>query len=529
MRILLLDLDSMAPSHLGCYGYHRNTSPNIDRIAAEGVRFNNYYTSDAPCFPSRTALMSGQFGIRNGLVGHGGTAGSLRQEGESRNFKDRLSFESLPAFIRSHGLHTALISPFGERHSAWHFFAGFNEIHDTGKSGMESAEEVTPTVLDWVKRNGASDDWFLYVNYWDPHTPYRAPESFGNPFEGEQLPAWINEDVLERHKKKVGPHSVNEINMYNNNTTPRYPRHPGEIADMDGIRKMIDGFDCGVRYMDDHLGMIFDAMREQGVMDDLIIIITADHGENMGELGIYGEHGTADHGTCRIPMIVRWPGRVQPGVREGLHYHIDLLPTLAGMFGTSPGDGWDGRSYAVTLTEGTDEGRDYLVVSQMAHVCQRSVRFGNWLYMRTYHDGYHLFDKEMLFDLERDPLEFDNIASERPDIVKQAVYYLMEWHDERMASINSGVDPLWTVIREGGPFHAQGYLKEYVQRLEATGRGDAVPELMRRHPREFANSDIKQSYAKALITQRIKALQRGGKREELEELMRRYPQMMVKQ
>lgn len=76
MRVLFLDLDSTNPEHLGCYGYHRNTSPNIDKIAAEGVRFTNYYTSDAPCAPSRTALMSGQFGIRNGLVGHGGTAGT---------------------------------------------------------------------------------------------------------------------------------------------------------------------------------------------------------------------------------------------------------------------------------------------------------------------------------------------------------------------------------------------------------------------------------------------------------------------
>jgi choline-sulfatase len=179
MRILLLDLDSTRPDHLGCYGYHRNTSPNIDRIAQEGMRFTNYYTSDAPCFPSRTALMTGRFGIHNGVVGHGGTAADVRHEGPTRLFKDLLAKESLPAFLRTVGLRTALVSPFGERHSAWTFYAGFNEIHNTGKSGMESAEEVTPTVLEWVNNNAAKDDWFLYVNYWDPHTPYRAPLPFG--------------------------------------------------------------------------------------------------------------------------------------------------------------------------------------------------------------------------------------------------------------------------------------------------------------------------------------------------------------
>ena len=74
MRILYLDLDALNPTHLGCYGYHRNTSPTIDKIAAEGIRFNQVYTTDAPCLPSRTAFYSGQFGIHSGVVGHGGTA-----------------------------------------------------------------------------------------------------------------------------------------------------------------------------------------------------------------------------------------------------------------------------------------------------------------------------------------------------------------------------------------------------------------------------------------------------------------------
>ena len=74
MRIVFFDLDTLRPDHLGCYGYFRNTSPNIDSIAREGVRFDRYYCSDAPCLPSRSALQSGLFGIHNGAVGHGGTA-----------------------------------------------------------------------------------------------------------------------------------------------------------------------------------------------------------------------------------------------------------------------------------------------------------------------------------------------------------------------------------------------------------------------------------------------------------------------
>ncbi|MBB6634519.1 sulfatase family protein [Cohnella thailandensis] len=485
MRILFLDLDSLSPDHLGCYGYPRDTSPNIDRIAEQGVRFTGYYTSDAPCAPSRAALMSGRFGIHSGLVGHGGTAADFRREGESRQFRDLLTTESLPGFLRSAGLKTVLFSPFGERHSQWTFYAGFSEIHNSGKSGMESAEEVTPGVLDWIERNSQEDDWFLYVNYWDPHTPYRAPESFGNPFANEPLPDWMTEEMLERHKRKVGPHSAREINMFDNKTNPKWPRQPGELLDMNDLRQMIDGYDCGIRYVDSHVGQLLDALSRNGIMEDLVIIVSADHGENQGQLGIYGEHATADQGTCRIPMIVRWPGVTRPGVDEGLHYHLDFLPTVAELLGKEPSPTWDGRSYAPALTEGTDCGREYLVLSQCVHVCQRSVRFGDWLYMRTYHDGYHLFPKEMLYNLKADPFEQQDVAGEFPDVCMQAVYRLNDWHDEMMATMKHDVDPLWTVIREGGPYHAKGHLPYYVQHLERTGRGDAVPELKKRHPGEF--------------------------------------------
>ncbi|WP_042222965.1 sulfatase family protein [Oceanobacillus manasiensis] len=504
MRVLFLDLDSVSPHHLGCYGYERNTSPNIDKVAEKGVRFNNYYTSDAPCAPSRTALMSGQFGIKNGLVGHGGTAGDMKAEGAERElFGSLATGGSLPSFLQmGAGLNTALISPFPQRHATFNFYAGFNEIFNTGGFGMESAEKVTPVAKDWLKKNAKNDDWFLYINYWDAHTPYRAPESFGNPFAEEPLPEWANEDTLEKHKQAVGPHTVHELEIDHNNMTytnqqsEKYPRSPGEIKNMDDYRKMIDGYDTGIKYVDEHLGKLFDLMEEEGVLEDTIIIISADHGENMGQLGIYGEHGTADDGTCRIPMIIKWPGMKQGVVDEGLHYHLDLPVTLAEMMDLPASPDWDGRSYAPTLKDGEDCGRDYLVVSQCAHVAQRSVRFGDWLYMRTYHDGYHLFDKEMLFNLAEDPREENNLAAQHKDKCMEGAYYLQEWHDDMMFRTGDDVDPLWTVIKEGGPYHAKGYLKNYGKRLVETGREAQFNELKKKHPQEFPEeqSTAKQAF-----------------------------------
>lgn len=488
MRLLYLDLDTLRPDHLGCYGYHRDTSPNIDAIARQGVRLEHYHCSDAPCLPSRAALMSGRFGIHTGVVGHGGTAADMRLEGPERRFRDRLASESLPGTLRRAGLRTTLISPFAERHSAWWFYAGFNEMHNTGRGGMESAEEVTPTVLHWLGQHAREDNWFLHVNYWDPHTPYRAPAAFGNPFADSPLPAWLTADTLARHRQLVGPHGAREIAMYDNHTDPAYPRHPGELRDLAELRQFMDGYDCGIRYLDGHLGQVFGALAAQGVLDDTVIVISSDHGENMGELGIYGEHGTADECTTRVPMIIRWPGVTPAGhVDHGLHYNLDWLPTLAAQLGVPASPRWDGQSFLPAL-RGTDCARDALVVSQCAHVCQRGVRLGDWLYLRTYHDGYHLFPAELLFDLAHDPHEQHDLAAARPDVCQQAAARLHAWHEQMMATQPAGytVDPMRTVLAEGGPEHARGALKKYCEYLRQTDRAWAIPELQRRHPHEFS-------------------------------------------
>ena len=150
--------------------------------------FDRVYCADAPCLPSRMALMTGRFGIHTGVVGHGGTAADMRLEGADRGFaSDFGQRDSLWLQFRQAGMWTASVSPYAERHSAWWFHAGLNETLNPGRRGMESAEEVTPLALDWINRRAKRDGWLLHVNYWDPHTPYRAPAEFGNPFAADPL------------------------------------------------------------------------------------------------------------------------------------------------------------------------------------------------------------------------------------------------------------------------------------------------------------------------------------------------------
>ncbi|MEZ5278501.1 MAG: sulfatase [Opitutaceae bacterium] len=486
MRILYIDIDALRPDHLGCYGYHRETSPNIDAIAREGMRFNQYYCSDAPCLPSRTALYTGMFGIHSGVVGHGGTAADPRIEGPERGFRDRIESDALATRLNeAAGLHTAQISPFGHRHAARQFLAGFNEIHNTGKGGIESAGDVQPILEKWLSENASRDNWYLHVNYWDVHTPYRVPKEYPCPFEDVPIADWLSEEILTEHRRHPSPHGACELGMFTDANNCHYPRELGELKNLDDLTDWINGYDTAIRYVDDHVGRIVQCLKESGVYEDTVIIITADHGENQGELGIYGEHGTADAITCRVPMIVKGPDVVRGGTDDGLHYQIDLAPTLAEWLRFDAPASWDGSSFLASLQHAENRGREFLVLSQCAHVCQRAVRFGDHIYIRTYHDGFRLFPREMLFDLEKDPHEQHDLAKQHPELCNLALRYLSDWHDALMEKSGSDVDPLWTVIREGGPFHARGQLRAYIERLEATGRGYAVPELKRRHPREL--------------------------------------------
>jgi choline-sulfatase len=488
VRILYIDIDTLRADHLGCYGYHRVTSPNIDRLAEQAIRFDACYASDVPCLPSRTAFFSGRFGFHTGVVGHGGTAAEPFVEGPGRGFSSTLGRTALPALLRKQGLRTATVSSFASRHSAHHFTAGFSEVLDPGKRGLENADEVSAIALEWLSRRAREPAWFLHVHLWDPHTPYRVPESYGEPFEQAPLPAWLTEAVRARHFASYGPHSAQEaVGFSTDYPYGPFPRQPRAMDSMREVRRMIDGYDTGVRYADDHVGRILDALASQGVLDDTVIVVSADHGETLGELNVYGDHHTADDFTARLPCILRVPG-MPPRVVKSLCYQVDIGATLVELAAGKAPPVWDGMSLLASLQQGVDAGRDALVITQGAWTCQRGVRFEKYLYIHTQHDGYHGYPKEMLFDLVADPYEQHDLAAARGDLVSRARAILDGWRSEMLARSPQGIDPLGTVLREGGPAHTRGQLRAYVKRLRETGREHHAEALEHAHRDEIEHA-----------------------------------------
>ncbi|MHA1197168.1 MAG: sulfatase [Promethearchaeota archaeon] len=355
MRIIYFDIDTCRADHLGCYGYHRNTTPNIDKIAKEGTIFTNCYASDAPCLPSRASFFTGRFGIHTGIVGHGGTAADMRITGKEREFFDHYKFNNFPSIVKNAKFYTVSISPFAERHSAYWFYSGWNEMYNPGKRGYEIADDIYPIAEKWLRENGKKDKWFLHVNFWDPHTPYRTPMSFGNPFENDPPPSWLTEEIIQKQREDYGARSARDLSsIIYKETLSAYERIKDvpEIRDLNDFKKWIDGYDTGIRYADEHVGKIINILKELGVYEDTIIMISGDHGESQGELNVYGDHATADHIINRIPMIIKWPGKNWNKKYDDLIYQVDVAATILEGLGKRVPSFWDGKSFYKKIESG---------------------------------------------------------------------------------------------------------------------------------------------------------------------------------
>ncbi len=466
MRILYLDIDSMRSDHFGCAGYGRDTTPNMDRIAREGVRFSRAYCNSSPCVPARASFVSGRFGVHHGALTHWGPGSEFRMPSDGIDYWPDMPL--LPRHLRQHGYRTVTFSSFADRHQALWFNGGWSEAHThTLKKGGEVAEEVNASVLPWLRAHGADDNWFLHVQYWDPHRNYTVAPEWIDRIASDPPPDWPDAAAIEAHQANPGPFTATELFPFSATGSP-VPAMPDQVANRDDFKQFVDGYDGAIRYMDDQIGQLFATLADHGVLDDTAIVISADHGEAMGEQGIYGDHVCAGEAVHNIPMIVRWPGGAQSATYDGLLYNVDFHPTLCELLGLPIPSGWDGASFAAAVRGEQWVGRPYLVWDHALYSCQRAVRTPDWLFIRTYQPGLYPLDPKMLFDMRNDPHQTVNIAAAEPACCAAMDAMMQDWLQAALGHHASPPDPLQAVI-ETGPWKYVT-LQEWIPRLRAKGR-----------------------------------------------------------
>jgi arylsulfatase A-like enzyme len=507
MRILYVDVDSLRPDRLGCYGYGRPTSPNIDAVAREGVVFTNYFCSDSPCVPSRAGTFSGRPGIRNGVVAHEDTpsGNALRyanheHEGSRPVYGAGLErYRPAPtlAHLLAHsGVNTVSFSSFADRHLAGWFHFGFRRFDlASPKGGDEDAGEINAMFLPWLRRHATEDRWFAHLNYWDPHTLYAEPLEYAERMAEYPAPAWPDEEVIQEQQDLVGVRTPRTLwAAFENGGKSPVPTMPHRIARRGDFEHLANGYDGAIRYLDEHLGRVFDEIEAQGVLDETAVIISADHGEAFGELGQYMDHGSASPAVHRVPLIVRWPGVTDgaDGSRRGeLLYNLDLTPTVAEALGLEVPEGWCGRSFLPLLSgRRAAQPRGGLVLAHGLHTRQRAVLDGRYLYVRTYHPGLFPYPPQMLFDLVDDPHQTNDLAQREPSRVASMDEDLRVWEAENVAATGL-TDPMRDI--QGQPPSTFATLEEYAGRLRDQGRKDDAEELVarwKRINREYAPAPL---------------------------------------
>lgn len=455
MRIIFFDIDCLRPDHLGCYGYQRPTSPAIDKIAQDAVRFENYYCASSPCLPSRTALITGRYGINNGVISNFGSGSKFRIKNKYYG-GPKPENEIFMRHLRANGYHTVSISNFADRHNAYWFACGWAELYTPNlKAGWETAEEVNEVALDWLKRNAKSDNYFLHINYWDTHRPYRMDASWADKFKGTPAPDFPDEKTITAHQSLKGPFTAQQ-QYFENNVSP-WALMPGSISNRADFEKLITGYDASISYVDHYLGLIVSEIKRQGIYDDAMIIISSDHGDAFGEHGIYSDHCMADECIQNIPLIIKLPSSDNRGyISNSLLYNVDLAPTICDILGFNQPSDWDGMSFRVQLEGKEGKGRDFLVWDCGLYTVQRAVRTRTHLMIRTYDDYGYKLDPVELYDIANDKYQTHNTVYENPDIVEHCSRLLSDWLQEQKRKGNSFPDPLDEILLERSKSDVRG-------------------------------------------------------------------------
>ncbi|HLI69407.1 MAG TPA: sulfatase [Ktedonobacteraceae bacterium] len=408
MYVVYIDIDSLRPDHMSCYGYGRPTTPHIDHLAEQGTRFTHCFTSDSPCMPSRAALVSGTFGITNGVVTHGERG--LLLHGQQ---------ETLPNVLRQHSIPAVAISSFGRHPSPW-FYVGWHELIDpSGRANLHflygsgfqqvTGEEVITLAIEWLNAHRHLKNFYLYVQLWDPHTLYEAPLSFVEAVRNNHYPKHPTPEEIETHQQNRVWHSAPAMG----------------ITGYDEWRKLIDEYDGEIRYADYQVGRLLDAFKALGLYDETFFLLAADHGEEMGEHGFYAEHGNIYNGTQHIPLIVRHPQAKHQGVvSHKLVYQLDIAATVCDAFGITPPPHWDSHSLL-----DPQHHRPYLVCGHGLYTAQRGIVTRDWKFIRTFEAGLWNIPAVQLFRME-DPWEQTDLASTFPEQVGHFDTLLRQWENE---------------------------------------------------------------------------------------------------
>jgi len=451
INILMIIVDALRAQNMSVYGYCYNTTPNIAKLKKDSVFFENSFSVTNVTDSSLTTIYTGLYPVNHGIKNHGYkvTIEELKKVSKVKFIQEYLS--------EKHGYNTFAFD-FLER---WHK-RGFKDYFITYESkalgefmqkiiqiilqkGILSsklfrrlrkislkitkrfnAERITHYVISYLKSELTKTrirPFFGLIHYWDTHIPYYAPPEISREFSLDfyNYCNYSINDVITGIKKK-------EAQIYLKSL----------LEEVGGVKALLGLYDASIRYVDECLGVLIDSLKDIGLYDNTLIILTSDHGESLVEHNIFFDHHGLYNVTVKVPLLIKFPYNIYSGTQiKAFTQHVDIVPTILDLIGDPEGLITNGKS--------------------ILHIIERSTSTKNALHKVLFFEEYFMERKRaIIFNYSGCEFKYICANSLQDSFCEycgrihgglEELYNLSQDRDENVNLINNTIEPLKTYAR----------------------------------------------------------------------------------
>ena len=411
-NIVLMGVDSLLATHMSCYGYHRLTTPHIDRFAQDGALFERTYSPHIPTTSAYASMLTGMDTFSTQVV-------ALRHQGPLRE-----EVKTLAEMLKEAGYNTSCIGfsgPSARGFDTYLNYAGWGGDESGRSPKAQNLNNVAVPELNRLvaesRVGGASDSesgkpFFLFLRHMDPHSPYLPPAPYERMF-------YHGDECAPSNKSMEPVMSFKPFCDYFASWMPV------GITDKDYVIAQYDG---AIAYMDACIQTLFNALETHGIMDETIVVINGDHGETLYDHECWFDHHGLYDVTLHVPLIIRYPGRVPAGKRfSGYNQHKDLVPTLLELAEVETDIAFDGESLMSMVNGEVASFESEFYITECTWMRKHGWRTPEWKLIVALEPDFHFKPPVELYNLIQDPDENNNLVEAHPDIVNVLETRMKNW------------------------------------------------------------------------------------------------------
>jgi len=423
-NLIVFGIDSLRRDHMSAYGYPKLTTPHLDRLAAQGVLFEQHFSPSIPTTPAYASMLTGMdlFGTDVVALRHQGPLGG--------------HVKTLAETLEENGYNTTCVGFTGNPSSR-----GFQSYLDyeswlpdeTGRT--PKAQNLNDVAIPELERLAADDKpFFLFLRHMDPHSPYLPPAPYERIFYGGDEKAPDNGSMEPVYAFKPFADFLKSW-------------IPEGTTDQAYVAAQYDG---AIAYMDACMQTIFAKLEALGLEEETLIVITSDHGETLYEHECWFDHHGLYDCTLVVPLILKFPGRLPAGKRvSDVTVIADIMPTVLELLGIETDTAFDGRSLTAMLAGKEKNRMSELYITECTWMRKHGWRTPEWKLIRALEPDFHFKPEVELYNLILDPEENVNLAEREPELV-ELLTRRMEAHIARREAETGRTNPIYTNVNWSG-------------------------------------------------------------------------------